>query len=533
MKKLEKIGKSVLALSVLANTFMPLGMVQAEDDPPINYSISIKTEITGATLKLAQESTTDLELTISGQEGSSFFAFEKSNKQKITVDSCSNNICTFSNIPVSEKVYINYAGSAYDVTTTGEGGCYVPPGFEINSNQSFDIKTVTSQKPTTCGTQSNDPQPFDGNATLIWTCGAAGNEICYKQLTGLSSSEVNWIKGSTIEAENKPGVKFDVHAKEKFFSPQDLFESKKDDIDNGVIKVSDLKGPNGLDYQPVGEPLENNALVAYGDRQFKAVVYGDEFKGVTIGDLDSLDYYPQAWNDWFLRRETYDMSGTTKEKPVEIDTVLLQKKINLKLQTDLNSYNITKIEALDVPSNAVIITKKNDGSYDFDFQSNFYDKVVFKVTTDDNKEQFIYINRRTTDPWIRTDDGKEGIVVETFYDRNKSYSDLDVIAKIINKDGSSKVVHLEAERGIDNGLGDIIDGYEVDEQTVGNDTTPKGKGMKRANFVYAMSKADLKKVDKIYINVGFKGRTETTYAGNFAGSGKGDVIDMKYWEDRL
>lgn len=532
MKKLEKIGKSVLALSVLANTFMPLGIVSAEDPQP--YTISITTSNTGWTVGAITGGIQVYD--IPGNDIVGFIEVrDKSTNTPIEPHGCQDNVCLYTEIAANKTVNIIYNSETFDVTTTGEGGCLVDPGYDINGNLSVDVKTPAPNPIGKCGTQSNDPEqvPFTGEATLIWTCGTTGNEICYKQLTGLSSTEVNWIKGSTIEAENKPGVKFDVHAKEKFFSPQDLFESKKDDIDNGVIKVEDLKGPDGLDYMPVGEPIENNALVSYGNRQFKAVVYGDEFKGITIGDLDSLDYYPQAWNDWFLRRETYDMSGTTKEKPVEIDTVLLQKKINLKLQTDLNSYNITKIEALDVPSNVVIITKKDDGSYDLDFKSNFYDKVVFKVTTDDNKEQFIYINRRTTDPWIRTDDGKEGIVVETFYDRNKSYSDLDVIAKVINKDGSSKVVHLEAERGIDNGLGDIIDGYEVDEQTVGDNTTPKGKGMKRANFVYAMSKADLKKVDKIYINVGFKGSTETTYAGNFAGSGKGDVIDMKYWEDRL
>ena len=134
---------------------------------------------------------------------------------------------------------------------------------------------------------------------------------------------------------------------------------------------------------------------------------------------------------------------------------------------------------------------------------------------------------------LRTDGNKSGIVVETFYDRAKSYSDLDVIAKIVSKDGSSKVVHLSAEKGIDDGLGNISDVYEVDEQTFGDQNQPKGKGMKRANFVYSMSKEDLKKVDKIYINVEFKGSTSTTFAGNFVGSGKGDIIEMKYWEDRL
>lgn len=33
-------------------------------------------------------------------------------------------------------------------------------------------------------------------------------------------------------------------------------------------------------------------------------------------------------------------------------------------------------------------------------------------------------------------------------------------------------------------------------------------------------------VDKIYINVEMNGSTDSTYAGNYAGSGKGEIIDM-------
>lgn len=526
MKKdiFKKAGKGLLALSIVANTFMPITLVNADT----NFSVTLSVVDTS---KLSLEKLSDGDITVTYTESIN-------NKNSSTITShipqmdtgdLESLTCT-----TSQCVYVVKSGKTIEFNFEDQDLELRQGETKIPRNGNSFAETTNISISALVTPQEDPPPPeFDGKTTLIWTCGSEDSEICYKQLTGLSATEVNWIKASTIEAENKAGVKFNVHAREKFFSPQDLFESKKADIDSGVIKVGDLKGPDGLDYMPVGEPIENNALVSYGNRQFKAVVYGDDYKGVTIGDLESLDYYPQEWNDWFLRRETYDMGGTTRDESLEIDTLLLQRKINLKLQTDLNDYNVTKIEALDVPENAVLITKKNDGSYDLDFQSNFYDKVVFKVTTDDNKEQFIYINRRTTDPWIRTDNGKEGIVVETFFDRVKSYNDLDVIARIVNKDGSSKVVHLEAEKGIDDKLGHIIDDYEVDEQTIGDEHVPKGKGMKRSNFVYAMSKDDLKKVDKIYINVEYKGSSETTYAGNFAGSGRGDVIDMKYWEDRL
>ncbi len=526
MRILKKMGNSLLAFAMTANMFVPL-TVYANQIITLTFTVKENEEITYSV-------NNNNELGGTADSQTSFLGF-KSHKtdtefaaSDITI-SCTNNKSCTAVITVPD-------GDGIDVLLGGDSKFEFEGNMNnITVNQNLIAKLKGNNTQQNNNTQENNQQSgenqeqqvgeqFDGKAVVVWSC---GNSICYHVFANLSSNEVNYIKASNVSDDRDETKKFDVHAKEKFFAVKKEFDKRKAEIDANKVSINDLIGPDGIDYQPVNEPVENNALVAYGDRNFKAIIYGEDFKGLSIGSLDDLDYYPSEWNDWFLRRETYDMGGTTRDNPVEIDTILLQKKINLKLLTNLNDYSITKIEALDVPSDAVKITKKNDGSYDFEFASNFYDKVVFKVTTSDKKVQYIYINRRTTDPWIRTDKGKEGIVVETFYDRKKSYKDLDVIAKIVYKDGSSKVVHLAAEKGFEDGLGNIINDYEVDEEL------GFGKGMKRANFVYSMTSADLKKVDKIYINVEFKGSTTTTFAGNFVGSGKGDVIDMKYWEGRL
>ena len=155
----------------------------------------------------------------------------------------------------------------------------------------------------------------------------------------------------------------------------------------------------------------------------------------------------------------------------------------------------------------------------------------------DGNSYYIYINRRTIDPYIdaNKNNSKGKIVAEVFYDRETSYSDYVVLDKIQYKNGSSKVVKLTGIKYGEDSLGNQIDEIEYDEENppFDIDVNARGKGIKRTKYAYDISVDELKIVDKIYINVEKKGSSDTTYAGNFAGSGKGELIDMKDWEDRL
>lgn len=386
----------------------------------------------------------------------------------------------------------------------------------------------------------DEPREFDGKAALLWEC---NGKICYNYslFQDIHVEEYGtFIAANTITNENtnagSSSIEFDVHSRVKFFAPYWKFLSRKADIDAAGANIDSFKGEGKIDVAPLNEPNENNAYVSYGNRGFKIIIYGEDYKGITIGELSGLEYYPADWVSWFKRRESFDISGTTKDTPVEMLGYVLQDRINIKKLT-YTDYTIESIEAIDVPTGAVVVNDKNDGSYDLVFNSNFYSKVEFKVTDSDGNEYFFVFNRRTTDPYIATEDGgpRAGIVAEVFYDNDLLYTDYTVLAKIQYKDGTTKVVELTGIPYGDDGFGHPVDVIEWDEEDppIGGDDIPKGRGIKKTKYAYETTKAELKKVDKIYINVERTGSTQEYYTGNFAGSGKGDLIDMKYWEDRL
>jgi hypothetical protein len=275
--------------------------------------------------------------------------------------------------------------------------------------------------------------------------------------------------------------------------------------------------------KPVGEPQEKNAYVSYGDRNFKAVIYNDDYKGVSIGSLNDLHYYPSTWANPFLRRDQYDISDTAKDKPTGIDVNILENIVNIKT-LDYNGFNITSLEALDVSEKAVEINKVDD-EWRIKFNSNFYDHVVFKATDSNNKESYFQIKRTAVDPWIRHGENHKPIIIADFYfDRTKSYSDYDLTAKIIYKDGTEKMVKLNAVKRIDDGLGNITPEYEVDEETpVDPEHNPNvhGRGLKHSSFEYELEEGEDQKIKTFYVYVENKGSTDKTYAGTVAGSGKG------------
>ena len=391
----------------------------------------------------------------------------------------------------------------------------------------------------------DEPRDFDNKAVLLWDC---DGKICYNYSLFQNVQKVQTgklIAASSIGNENTNAgdntIKFDVHSREKFFAPYWKFVARKADIDANGAKIDSFKGEGKLDYAPVNEPQENNAYVSYGNRNFKIIIYGEDYKGLTLGSLDDLTHYPREWANAFERRENYDISGTTKDKPVEMLGVLLQRTVKIQKITD-NDYTIEKIEPIDVSNGAVEVTDNHDGTFDIKFKSNYFDKVEFKVTDDQGKEYFFLFNRRTVDPYfdIRHDSDEAKIMAEVFYHKGTSYSDYNVLGKIQYKDGSTKVVELTAINYGRDGLNNEVNGIEYNEENpsykdsnINIPVSDRGKGIKRAKFAYDIDKSELKKIDKVYINVERSGSTKTYYEGNFAGSGKGDVLDMKAWEDRL
>ena len=431
------------------------------------------------------------------------------------------------------------------------------------------------------------PEPgesyFDGRAYVVWSCGSG---ICYHyfdNIPNFDDGNSTFYKDTEVTADNKNGVIFDVKAKYKGWYLADEFDEWKDlytvatgkalnwdtmdpelilgepnqhikELEEAAIKAkvcTELAKDAGrkerkesekcinryaAEYehkiwthqlQPVGEPNYNNDFVSYGDRNFKVAIYSSEFKGVAMGDLSELSYYPAEWTNPFIKRDHFDLSESTKDKPAVLNSILLESTVMIKT-LDYNSFEIASIEALDVPEDAVEITKVN-GEFKLVYSSNFYDNVVFKVTDTKGGIYYMQVNRYTLDGWIGTHENHPILIADFYFDKEKKYSDFNITAKIVYKDGSTKNVSLEARNGIDDGLGNITEGYEIDESNP--EFGEGGKGLKRSTFVYDLKNGEDRTIQDVYFNVEYKGSTETNYAGAYVGSGQGVRANIYHGED--
>lgn len=502
----------------------------------------------------------------------------EANETGQTTINCNNNStsCTVS-VPdtLSSGVWVRFNGNAFDLTIGNTDTKYTP-GTVISSNTTLVVK-----EPSGGSNTGNDPgqQGFNGHAYVLWAC-KDHEGICMKHYTDIQDTgdgSSNFIKASTI-VDARTNEVFDISNKYKAWSTDAMFDEWVrlykmykgiDSIDWAEVDANDMIGdPEDVrPYQdkyatvcnkptdpmapgsewdafdtcvnekaitedhkflaraqlkPVGEPQEKNAYVSYGDRNFKAVIYNDDYKGVSIGSLNDLHYYPTTWTNPFLRRDQYDISGTTKDKPASINAILLEDTINIKV-LNYNGFSIETLEALDVSEKAVEVSKVGD-EWKIKFNSNFYDHVVFKATDSNNKVSYFQVKRTTVDPWIRHGENHKPIIIADFYfDRTKSYTDYDLTAKIIYKDGSEKMVKLAAVERIDDGLGNITHEYEVDEEVPVDEYRPDdhGKGLKHSAFEYELEEGEDQKIKTFYVYIENKGSTDKTYAGTVAGSGKG------------
>ena len=464
-------------------------------------------------------------------------------------------------------------GSHYNVTSelASNGGIYVYTVTVTGANQhmiSLSIVDGPSYEEQHNNHQDENEPHFDGKAYIAWSC---GNGVCYHyfdSIPGFDDGNSTFYPETEVTADNKNGVHFDVHAEYKGWYTKEIFENWVSDYEiatgnpvdwdtldpeiilgepeqnvgqyeEGAIASGCVKPPQDAHWsehkvfegcvnhyaatqgkiwtrqlQPVGEPQYANSYVSYGDRQFKVVIYNSDYRGVQMGDLSQLNYYPDEWTNPFIKRDQFDISGTTKDKPSSVTSILLESTVMIKA-VNVNNFVIASIEPLDVPEDAVTVSSEN-GQFRLVFSSNFYSNVVFKVTGTDGSVSYMEVKRYTIDAWFKFVDNHPVLAAEFFFDRSKSYEDFDLTAKIVYKDGTFKNVQLEAFYGIDDGLGNLADGYEVES----------GVGLKKSEFRYSLEDGEDRLISKIYLNAEYKGSTDENYAGAYVGSGEGELANI-------
>lgn len=466
----------------------------------------------------------------------------------------------------------------FTVTVTNPDGTYIDMSI-------VEGPPITASGDIGGGNDEEEEPRFDGKAYVVWSC---GDGVCYHYFDNIpdfTDGNSTFYSETEVTADNKAGVHFDVHAEHRDWILKNDFDrwvnaykriNNTDEVDWDHLDPMDIigepphmedweqaavdsgactrpgegsSGPERVAFQncvdeyfdthsdslpfvklkPVNEPQYDNAYVSYGDRNFKVVIYNSEYKGIAMGDLSQLHYYPADWTNPFVKRDQFDISATTKEHPSGVDSILLESTVMIK-PLNINGFAIASMEALDVPEDAVTITKVN-GEYKLEFSSNFYDNVVFKVTDTDGEESYVLVKRYTIDGYIKFIDNHPVLNAEFYFDRTKSYTDFDLTAKIVYRDGTIKNVKLVAEGNIDDGLGnlDAEDVFEVDQEfpTEGGLPNPNGgKGLKKSEFRYHLEDGEDRNISKIYLNAEYKGSTAENYAGAYVGSGEGVLANL-------
>ena len=493
------------------------------------------------------------------------------------VECSSTTMCT---ITVSTNIVgqLNY-NSANKFTLFMQGHEF-NMGHNFTANENIAVQDyVQHQEP---GDEPGGPR-FDGRAVVLWSCGSG---VCYHEFDDIPdfpNGDSTFYRDTAVTADNKPGTTFNVHAEYKgwyvtdeFNYWQELYEvatghaADWNTLDPELIigepnqhineleqAASDTCGARPDEHvsseerdayercihhyaaevqheiwthklQPVGEPMGTNAYVSFGDRNFKVVIINDDYRGITTGDLSGLNYYPTQWNDPFLKVDQYDISDTTASRPAKLDSILLESTINIDA-LDYNGLEIKSIVPLEVPEDAVIVTK-NGNKFKIEFSSHFYDNVLFKITDTHNAEYYVQVKRYTIDGYIRYDNERHipVLAADFYFDRTKSYQDFIITAKIVYKDGTTENVTLNPINGFLDALGNPVDGWELDQENP--DFEFSGKGLKMSRFEFDLEESADRNIQDVYLNAEYKGSTETNYAGAYVGSGEGTLANIYHGE---
>ena len=410
----------------------------------------------------------------------------------------------------------HFDGKAYVVWTCGSGVCY----HYFDNIPDFDDGNSTFYKDTEVRADNDNSIIFDVNATRIgWVLKDDFERWVETYKTKNFLSTINWTQVDPMDIIGEPNQNMstwedDAVAEGACTRPvgNATWQVKKEFqvcVDEYMFSVS--RTLPFVKLQPLNEPQYPNAHVSYGDRNFKVVIYNSDYRGVAMGNLGSLHYYPSSWTNPFVKRDQFDISGTTKNNPSPIDSILLEDTVNIKAINEANNFVISSIVPLDVPEDAVTVTP-NNGEYSIHFASNFYDHVVFEVTDSNGGKSYMRIDRYTVDAYFKyTRDNRPAVATEFYFDRERDLSPDDSIPSFNN---------MVAQEEFEDSLGNPVENYLFDEQAAG------GKGLYQAYFEYGLQDGEIDTIDKMYINAEYEGSSSSTYAGAYVGSGPGVEVKV-------
>ena len=548
----KKSYKSIILVVIVSffvlNIFVPIFNVDAN-----TYYYTVTVSVSGEHTLAVQKNTLNVitDLIIDGQ----YVAYENSNRDRIADITCDNDdnptVC-YIKATSNEEGWLafgpNTSFSLYANDRSNNNGPF-------NSNTNVTIGDYVEN--TDFGPGGEGPG-FSGTAYFLWNC---GGQVCTYEVHDLELK----TDGTHGVNENDPYIVNYIRESEVV----DIFDNTKrlelDDLDEGDYfwtwddddftarleheglsseQISDIFDTrdqvetwHGLQeyvnylerisggakrafaIDPTGAKNGVNSISTNGDRSFRATIYDDsKYEGLIFGVReDDYTYFLSSWDPVFINPEI-DISGTSKENPAFYDVYLLENNLKFTLNNDRKATNIKSVVPLNVNSKAVTV-RKNGDEYTIYFNSNYYDKVLFEVTGENNQKYYFVVNRifgsTWENMWDREADKLQGGITLLYPDTD-SYNDYQVIANVTYSDGSFATIDVPNVKTYQ-------DLYKegIDHMAYVNEW-PDGKGLKAASYGITITK-DM--VD-LYFTAVKKGALDSTnYGGTFAGNGKGIAFD--------
>lgn len=374
--------------------------------------------------------------------------------------------------------------------------------------------------------QPPEPPNFDGISYFVWR--GENDALCVHKITGLDTSvqpdgtiDIIYIPVSDVK-DDTTQEQFEMEnndyywlwsgaVAEDFISNYSTYSALREALESD----EDTKHKYAID--PCGAENGKSTICTNGNREFRATIYDSTtFEGVEFSnDKADYDYFPNFW-DPNVFSSTVDISGSTAANPAVYESFLSEPAIHFG--SAANSVNVfTGIRALDVPAGAVTISGDGTNGYDIQFGSNFFDNVIFEITTA-RETYYLEIVRTALQVHDTMGPGTTDaeVVAEVYYEENESYDDYDVYATIYYQDGSTSIKKLSVS--------------EIEMDMMGNPLPPGtyeldgGDGLKLANFNVSIDSS----VVGVYFNAVKSGAfSGDSYEGSYFGSGNGVYYDIE------
>lgn len=375
------------------------------------------------------------------------------------------------------------------------------------------------------GESTGGESGFSGTVYLVWQ--GAGDKICMHQIPDLNNfayPKIAYIPVTDIIDDDK-SEPYSISNKNYYWmwdSAADFVNSYKDKGASYSQLAADLeadettKGTYAID--PAGAVSGASTICTNGDRVFRATIYDKgSFEGLdfNVNEAD-YTYFPDFWDNK-LTSNSIDISGTTQAAPAVYEAFMLESTVHFA-KTYGSANEITGVKALGVPGGAVDIRKVDaDGGYDIEFKSNFFDNVLFEITTA-NGSYYIRVERialKASDNFGPGMTETPQVTAKLYYDKNTDYKNYEVYATIYNSDGTTSLKKAE--------LSPIKTDSSGNTLPDGTYSYTAGKGLRYSNYSVEVPKD----AAGVAFNViGAQALTGDSYGGSYIGSGSGIYYDI-------